>query len=64
MCQLEAIFRDYLVHQQSGEGVHGEHFILLAGGSFFLLVLCCVLTAVLMTGAVQRQLKKKDCKTF
>ncbi|XDV41560.1 hypothetical protein PO909_010414 [Leuciscus waleckii] len=64
MCQLEAMFRDYLVHQQSGVGVHGEHFILLAGGSFFLLVLCCVLTAVLMRGAVQRQLKKKDCKTF
>lgn len=62
MCQLEAMFRDYLVHQQSVVSVHGEHFILLAGGSFFLLVLCSVLTAVLMRGAVQRQLKKKDCK--
>ncbi|RXN06330.1 membrane progestin receptor beta [Labeo rohita] len=60
MCQLEAMFRDFLVHRESVVDVHGEHFIMLAGGSFFLLVLCSVLTAVLMRGAVQRQLKKKD----
>ncbi|XP_051952534.1 membrane progestin receptor beta-like [Xyrauchen texanus] len=59
LCQLEALFKDFLVHQQSVLEVHGEHFILLAGGSFFVLVLCSVLTAILMRGAVQKQLKKK-----
>ncbi len=64
VCQLEAMFRDFLVHQQSVVDVHGEHVIMLAGGSFFLLVMCSVLTAVLMREAVQRQLKIKDWTLF
>lgn len=59
VCQMEAMVKDFMVHQRSVVEVHGERFILMAGGSFFLLVLCSVITAALMRRAVQRQLKKK-----
>ncbi|KAA0708469.1 Membrane progestin receptor beta [Triplophysa tibetana] len=59
VCQMEAMVKDFMVHQRSVVDVHGEHFILMAGGSFFLLVLCNFITAALMRRAVQMQLKRK-----
>lgn len=63
MCQMEAVFKDFLVQRSSVVEVHGEFGIWLATGSFFVLVLCSMLTAARMRQSVQRQLQKERMKS-
>lgn len=63
MCQMEAVFKDFLVQRSSVVQVHGERSIWLAAGSFFVLLLCSLLTAALMRQSVQRQLQKERMKS-
>lgn len=60
MCQLEALFRDYLVRKEAILEVHGEGLVVGASVSFFILVLCCLATAGWMHRTVQKQLKSKQ----
>lgn len=63
MCQMEAVFKDFLVQRSSVVQVHGERSIWLAAASFFVLVLCSMLTAAQMRRGVQRQLQKKKTES-
>lgn len=62
MCQMEAVFKDFLVQKSSIVQVHGEWSVWLATASFFVLVLCSSLTAANMRQSVQRQLQKDKLK--
>lgn len=63
MCQMEAVFKDFLVQRSLVVHVHGEWSLWLAVGSFFVLVLCSILTAARMRQRVQRQLQKERMKS-
>ncbi|KAJ8410307.1 hypothetical protein AAFF_G00202880 [Aldrovandia affinis] len=56
LCQLEALFEDFLACRRDVVQVHGEEHLLLACASFPLLVLCSALTAGAMRKSVQRRL--------
>lgn len=60
MCQLEALFKDFVAQREVILEVHGEGLIAGAGVSFFVLVLCCLATAVWMHRTVQKQLKMRQ----
>lgn len=63
MCQMEAVFVDFLVQERTVVQVHGEWSVWLATGSFFVLVLCSMLTAAQMRLSVQRQLRRERMKS-
>ncbi|TSN30232.1 Membrane progestin receptor beta [Bagarius yarrelli] len=58
ICQMEAVFKDFLVQRSSVVQVHGEQSVWLATGSFFILFVCSMLTAAQMRQSVQKQLRK------
>ncbi|KAL2082659.1 hypothetical protein ACEWY4_022477 [Coilia grayii] len=60
ICQLEALFRDFMAQREAILNVHGKDLIVGAGVSFFILVLCCLATAVWMRRTVKKQLKNKQ----
>lgn len=62
MCQMEAIFKDFLVQKSSVVQVHETWIVYLAAGSFFVLVLCTMLTAARMRQSVQKLLQNKRMK--
>ncbi|XP_048106515.1 LOW QUALITY PROTEIN: membrane progestin receptor beta [Alosa alosa] len=59
MCQLEALFRDFVARREAILEVHGEELVVEASVSFFILVLCCLATAGWMHRTVHKQLKNK-----
>ncbi|XP_063078653.1 membrane progestin receptor beta [Engraulis encrasicolus] len=60
VCQLEALFRDFLARRAAILDVHGGELVVGAGVSFFVLVLCCLATAVWMRRTVQKRLKDQQ----
>ncbi|XP_036405892.1 membrane progestin receptor beta [Megalops cyprinoides] len=60
LCQLEAVFEDYLSCRDAVARVHGEGRLLLACGSFPVLVLCSALTAAALRRSVKRRLKVRQ----
>ncbi|XP_062406455.1 membrane progestin receptor beta [Sardina pilchardus] len=59
VCQLEALFRDFVARREAILEVHGEGLVVGASVSFFLLALCCLATAGWMHRTVEKQLKNK-----
>ncbi|KAM4632678.1 membrane progestin receptor beta [Polymixia lowei] len=59
LCQLEALFQDYVRRRDTVLEVFGERQLWCACVSFLTLVLCCVLTALLSRRHKQKQLQEK-----
>ncbi|XP_071770347.1 membrane progestin receptor beta [Centroberyx gerrardi] len=58
LCQLEALFQDYARRRDTVVEVFGERQLWWACVSFPALILCCVLTALITTRHMQRQLQE------